>query len=159
MGFGKAVTKRFRSHAGEEFVRVEGVGQQAPRRLQRLDDQIVHVVGVGQQLDRLAGEESADVGSQGPDHQPLRAKHSSNRRLLPPEHLNLGQNLRFGGQRIIGQSIAEVERKLILGTLNLTKGNKTEAARILGVTARTLSNKLRLYREKGLLPAEPAVAR
>lgn len=60
---------------------------------------------------------------------------------------------------IIGQSIAEVERKLILGTLNLTKGNKSEAARILGVTARTLSNKLRLYREKGLLPAEPAVAR
>jgi DNA-binding NtrC family response regulator len=66
---------------------------------------------------------------------------------------------RGSAESIIGQSIAEVERKLILGTLNLTKGNKTEAARILGVTARTLSNKLRLYREKGLLPAEPAVAR
>ncbi|MEZ6195543.1 MAG: sigma-54 dependent transcriptional regulator [Planctomycetota bacterium] len=60
---------------------------------------------------------------------------------------------------IVGQSIAEVERKLILETLTLTQGNKTEAARILGVTARTLSNKMRLYRDQGLLPEAPAAAR
>ena len=62
------------------------------------------------------------------------------------------------GQSLVGQSIAEVERKLILGTLSLTGGNKTEAARILGVTSRTLSNKMKTYREKGLLPEEQPLA-
>ncbi len=51
-----------------------------------------------------------------------------------------------------GHSIADMERELILATLRETRGNKTEAAAILGVTARTLSNKLRLYRDRGELP-------
>ncbi|MCB9834122.1 MAG: sigma-54-dependent Fis family transcriptional regulator [Planctomycetes bacterium] len=57
----------------------------------------------------------------------------------------------------VGQSIAEMERRLILGTLRKTGGNKTEASKILGVTARTLSNKLRLYRERGELPGAVGV--
>ena len=39
----------------------------------------------------------------------------------------------------------------ILATLDCTGGNKTEAARRLGVTARTLSNKFRQWRAAGLL--------
>ncbi len=54
----------------------------------------------------------------------------------------------------VGQSIADMERDLILGTLRATGGKKTEAAAILGVTARTLSNKIRLYRDRGELPAD-----
>ncbi|MEE9391619.1 MAG: sigma-54 dependent transcriptional regulator [Planctomycetota bacterium] len=60
-------------------------------------------------------------------------------------------------ESIVGQTIADVERKLILGTLGLTKNNKTEAARILGVTSRTLSNKMRLYREQGHVPSRQSV--
>jgi transcriptional regulator with GAF, ATPase, and Fis domain len=51
----------------------------------------------------------------------------------------------------LGLTIDEAERHLILRTLDLTAWNRTEASRILGVTTRTLSNKLRLYREQGLL--------
>jgi len=43
------------------------------------------------------------------------------------------------------QTIAEMERRLILATLRDTAGNKTAAAQRLGVTARTLLNKLKEY--------------
>ncbi len=44
-----------------------------------------------------------------------------------------------------GRSIDDVERDLILKTLSSTGGNKTAAARLLGVTPRTLRNKLDRY--------------
>ena len=47
--------------------------------------------------------------------------------------------------------LADLEREAILCTLEATRGNKTEAARRLNVTARTLSNKMRLWRELGLV--------
>jgi transcriptional regulator with PAS, ATPase and Fis domain len=46
-----------------------------------------------------------------------------------------------------GQTLAEIERQLILTTLRDVGGNKTAAALRLGVTARTLQNKLKKYRE------------
>jgi DNA-binding NtrC family response regulator len=49
-------------------------------------------------------------------------------------------------------TLEEMERRLILQTLDRTGWNRTEAARILDVTPRTLSNKLRLWRTLGLLP-------
>jgi len=45
----------------------------------------------------------------------------------------------------------EVERHMILTTLERHNGNKTAAAEKLGVTARTLTNKIRNYREQGLI--------
>jgi len=54
----------------------------------------------------------------------------------------------------VGRSLEEVERRLILGTLDATNWNRTEAARILGVTPRTLSNKLKTWRLRGLLEAQ-----
>jgi len=58
----------------------------------------------------------------------------------------------------VGKSIDEVERELILKTLDSTGGNKTEAARILQVTPRTLRNKLGRYAQTDQLDetlAEP----
>ena len=46
--------------------------------------------------------------------------------------------------------LGEAERHLILAALERNRGNKTAAARELGVTARTLQNKMRRYREQGL---------
>lgn len=47
--------------------------------------------------------------------------------------------------------VADIERVAILATLQSTGGNKTEAARRLGLTARTLSNKIKLWKSTGLV--------
>src|SRR5215207_6058266 len=43
---------------------------------------------------------------------------------------------------LVGRSVAEVERSLILHTLDYCLGNRTHTARILGISIRTLRNKL-----------------
>jgi len=50
----------------------------------------------------------------------------------------------------IGQTVAEVEQHLILGTLSHCFGNRTHAANILGISIRTLRNKLKDYADLGL---------
>jgi len=52
---------------------------------------------------------------------------------------------------IANRRMADVERVAILATLECTRGNKTEAARRLGLTARTLSNKMKIWRAEGLV--------
>lgn len=52
----------------------------------------------------------------------------------------------------VGTPIEEVERQMIFRTLQKTGNNKTRAANLLGVSLKTLHNKLRHYREQGLLP-------
>jgi DNA-binding NtrC family response regulator len=50
-------------------------------------------------------------------------------------------------------SVKEVERELILQTLNRESWNRTRASRKLGISLRTLRNKLQEYRREGFLPA------
>lgn len=50
---------------------------------------------------------------------------------------------------LIGLPLADVERRLIMASLRKFQGNKKLAAEELGVTARTLSNKLKTYRDQG----------
>ncbi len=51
-----------------------------------------------------------------------------------------------GGIRInIGYTIEQAERALIEMTLEHTKNNKTRAAEILGISQKTMFNKLREY--------------
>jgi two-component system response regulator AtoC len=45
-----------------------------------------------------------------------------------------------------GMSLSEVEKRLILQTLELTAQNRTRAAQMLGISIRTLRNKLNEYR-------------
>ena len=46
-----------------------------------------------------------------------------------------------------GMSLSEVEKRLILQTLELTAQNRTRAAQLLGISIRTLRNKLNEYKE------------
>jgi len=46
----------------------------------------------------------------------------------------------------VGMTVAEAERVLIQATLERTKGNKTRAAAILGISTKTLHGKLKLFR-------------
>ena len=48
-------------------------------------------------------------------------------------------------------NLAEIERRTIMAALRETKGNKTHAAVYLGISVRTLRNKLNLYEDQGLL--------
>ena len=50
---------------------------------------------------------------------------------------------------LVGKTVAEVEKDLILDTLDHCLGNRTHAANILGISIRTLRNKLKLYGEQG----------
>ena len=56
---------------------------------------------------------------------------------------------------LLGHSVAEVERDLILTTLACCLGNRTRAAEILDISVRTLRNKLREYTTAGIAVPHP----
>jgi two-component system, response regulator FlrC len=60
---------------------------------------------------------------------------------------------------LVGRTVAEVEQDLILDTLDHCIGNRTHAARILGISIRTLRNKLNEYASAGVPIPEPGQAR
>ena len=51
---------------------------------------------------------------------------------------------------LIGSTVEAIERELVLQTLARCDGNRTRAARVLGVSVRTLRNKIRQYASDGL---------
>jgi DNA-binding NtrC family response regulator len=51
---------------------------------------------------------------------------------------------------LIGSTVGEIERELVLQTLARCSGNRTRAARVLGVSVRTLRNKIRQYLAEGI---------
>ncbi|MBP1182131.1 sigma-54 dependent transcriptional regulator [Methylobacterium sp. PvR107] len=60
---------------------------------------------------------------------------------------------------LVGRTVAQVECDLILDTLDHCLGNRTHAAKILGISIRTLRNKLNEYVSSGLDVAEPGTVR
>ncbi|MGB6561533.1 MAG: sigma-54 dependent transcriptional regulator [Candidatus Binataceae bacterium] len=56
----------------------------------------------------------------------------------------------------VGQPLREVERQLILKTLEMAGGNRVRAAEILGISPKTLYNKLGRYQAKSDSEPEPA---
>jgi DNA-binding NtrC family response regulator len=50
---------------------------------------------------------------------------------------------------LIGYTVAEVERDLIIETLRAYDGNRTRAAKTLAISVRTLRNKINEYEAKG----------
>ena len=50
-----------------------------------------------------------------------------------------------------GMTLSEVEQKLILQTLQMTEQNRTRAAELLGISIRTLRNKINEYRQAGVV--------
>jgi DNA-binding NtrC family response regulator len=59
----------------------------------------------------------------------------------------------------VGKTVAEVEQGLILDTLDHCLGNRTHAANILGISIRTLRNKLKLYSDQGVTIPAPGETR
>ena len=54
-----------------------------------------------------------------------------------------------GIDALVGQTVASVERDLILRTLDRHGGNRTSASAILGISVRTMRNKLREFAADG----------
>ena len=55
----------------------------------------------------------------------------------------------MSGAEFVGSTVASMERNLIFDTLKHTMGNRTTAANILGISIRTLRNKLKQYQDEG----------
>jgi two-component system response regulator FlrC len=72
---------------------------------------------------------------------------------VEPRHLGLAptdENRPGAGPPLMfrcGTTVWEMERQLIMGTLSEVDQNRTRAAELLGISIRTLRNKLREYRE------------
>lgn len=64
--------------------------------------------------------------------------------IMLPEAMEVAEET-----QVVGQTVAGMERKLIIDTLKHTLGNRTTAANILGISIRTLRNKLKQYQEEG----------
>jgi DNA-binding NtrC family response regulator len=62
-------------------------------------------------------------------------------------------------ENFVGRTVEAVERQLILQTLNHCLGNRTHAANILGISIRTLRNKLKQYTDEGVPVPPPGDAR
>jgi len=56
---------------------------------------------------------------------------------------------------LVGRTVSDVERDLIIDTLEHCLGNRTHAANILGISIRTLRNKLRQYSDEGISVPPP----
>jgi DNA-binding NtrC family response regulator len=78
--------------------------------------------------------------------------------VIEPRHLPpaFGANpLRFGQNDAdaihvgVGTTVDEAERQLIVKTLESTHNNKTRAAEVLGISLKTLHNKLKEYGTRG----------
>ena len=63
-----------------------------------------------------------------------------------------------GTRPLVGRTVADVERDLIIDTLSHCLGNRTHAANILGISIRTLRNKLKLYSQDGVAVPSPGEA-
>jgi two-component system response regulator FlrC len=63
------------------------------------------------------------------------------------------------GRALVGRTVADVERGLIIDTLEHCLGNRTHAAKILGISIRTLRNKLNEYTAEGVAVPPPGEAR
>jgi DNA-binding NtrC family response regulator len=56
-------------------------------------------------------------------------------------------------QLTAGLTVREMEKELIFNTLSSVNDNRTHAAKMLGISIRTLRNKLNEYREEAGMPA------
>jgi DNA-binding NtrC family response regulator len=110
------------------------------------------LLSVGPEIDELA--------IRLPDGQPLAPAHGADvsGSLAAQAASRAAQAIGSPGGDVsafVGQTVAEVEQSLILGTLSHCLGNRTHAANILGISIRTLRNKLKEYSEAGVAVPAP----
>ncbi|MEM7616766.1 MAG: sigma-54 dependent transcriptional regulator [Pseudomonadota bacterium] len=63
------------------------------------------------------------------------------------DHLTNNSDNKDNINNMVGRTIGSVEKDLIMNTINHCQGNRTHAANILGISIRTLRNKLKQYED------------
>lgn len=102
----------------------------------KIEEDVLLLSGIKKQggSDSTAGpKETSNVSEQGPLQEPLQAPNQASN----PNYM-------------VGRTVSDVEQDLIIGTVSHCLGNRTQAANILGISIRTLRNKLKTYSEKGV---------
>ena len=79
---------------------------------------------------RAADFSASDAQLASPSMSPLRSQALALHQIVP---------------MLIGTTVEAIERELVLQTLAHCDGNRTHASRVLGVSLRTLRNKIRQY--------------
>ncbi|MBC2860666.1 sigma-54 dependent transcriptional regulator [Stappia sp. 28M-7] len=90
-----------------------------------------------------------------PDGSPIAPGRSADARLAA----DVAATAEAVSRALVGRTVADVERDLILDTLDHCLGNRTHAAKILGISIRTLRNKLNQYTDEGVNVPGPGEAR
>jgi two-component system response regulator FlrC len=99
-----------------------------------------------------SGDEIGEDAIRLPDGQLLSAPDAGARTAA-----SASQAAEAAARSFVGQTVAAMEQQLILDTLGHCFGNRTHAATILGISIRTLRNKLKEYSEAGVpVPAPQA---
>ncbi|MBI4083634.1 MAG: sigma-54-dependent Fis family transcriptional regulator [Candidatus Lambdaproteobacteria bacterium] len=85
-----------------------------------------------------------------PRPEPARTMPATTAAAATPRAASAAGSATVGGLGIqVGMSMREVEKKLIFETLRKTGGNRTQAAKMLSISIRTLRNKLNEYAAEG----------
>lgn len=95
---------------------------------------------------------SAGLGGEAPLPAPLAAQAATASRAADQASAMASGGAPSG---LVGRTVADVERDLIIDTLQHCLGNRTHAANILGISIRTLRNKLKQYSESGIMVPPP----
>ncbi|WP_421932683.1 sigma-54 interaction domain-containing protein [Phenylobacterium sp.] len=96
------------------------------------------------------GPEIDEAAIRLPDGQPLAAPDPGSRAAYAAATAAESATRAF-----VGQTVATMEQQLIIDTLEHCLGNRTHAANILGISIRTLRNKLKEYTEAGVSVPAP----
>jgi len=83
------------------------------------------------------------------------AKRSSRSRKIRLSFFEFSADQIEAVRRLVGRRIAEVECELILETLADQRGSRTNAAKLLGISIRTLRNKIHEYDGRGKAVPKP----
>jgi DNA-binding NtrC family response regulator len=85
------------------------------------------------------------------------AKKSSRERNIQLASFEFSADKIDAVKQLVGRTIAEVECELIIETLADQRGSRTNAAKLLGISIRTLRNKIHEYNGRGRPVPKPDV--
>jgi DNA-binding NtrC family response regulator len=158
-GIGAAVAM-LRSGKGADLLMVD-IAIDIHDLVMQLEADRIHVPIVACGTDNDAGAATAAIDAGAKEYIPLPpdpemiaailtavAQDTCERELVDPDESI--------ANHIVGRTVADVERYLILETLKHCFGNRTRAANILGISLRTLRNKLAVYAADGVRVPPPS---